>query len=75
MLLVEESSGVLDDYGGSMGEGRGRWTGRGWGGCGMQIAHARLADGTVCAGEGNRASASAEGKRGHGCSLHYRLNS
>jgi hypothetical protein len=30
MLLVEESSGVLDDCRGSRGEGSGRWTGRGW---------------------------------------------
>jgi hypothetical protein len=27
MLLVEESNGVLDDCGGSRGEGSGRWTG------------------------------------------------
>jgi hypothetical protein len=44
----------------------------------MQMAHARLADGAdgvVCAGEGNRAGASTEGRRGHPDGLHYRLNS
>jgi hypothetical protein len=50
---------------------------RGWGGCSMQMAHAWLADVVVCAGEGNGAGAGAgaEGRRGHGCGLHYRLNS
>jgi hypothetical protein len=48
---------------------------RGWGGCGMQMAHVWLADGAVCAGEGNGAGASAEGRWGHDCGLHYRLNS
>jgi hypothetical protein len=51
---------------------------RGWGGCGMQMARARLADGAdgaVCAGEGNRPGASAEGRRGHRDGLHYRLKS
>jgi hypothetical protein len=43
--------------------------------CSMQMAHAQLADGTVCMDEGNGAGASAEGRRGHGGSLHYRLNS
>jgi hypothetical protein len=41
----------------------------------MQMARARLTDGAVCAGEGNRAGASAEGRRGHPDGLHYRLNS
>jgi hypothetical protein len=44
----------------------------------MQMTRARLADGTdgvVCAGEGNRAGASAERRRGHRDGLHYRLNS
>jgi hypothetical protein len=30
MLPVEESSGVMDDCGGSRGEGSGHWTRRGW---------------------------------------------
>jgi hypothetical protein len=47
---------------------------RGWGGCGMQMARARLADGTVYAGKGNGAGASVGGRRGHGCGLHCRLN-
>jgi hypothetical protein len=39
------------------------------------MARARLTDGAVCAGEGNRAGASVEGRRGHPNGLHYRLNS
>jgi hypothetical protein len=66
------AEGIDSERMGRMRHADGPCAARGWGGlCGRGE---RLADGAVCAGEGNGAGASAEGRRGHGCGLHYRIN-